>query len=474
MRLAIGTLSLALCIELTACSFGNILPQTQPVLSNVNGATTPTGAVGSVVVLAGAGFGETQGAGRVNFTSISGGVGFNPTVLSWSQAAITIIAPDVDPGDYTISVVNGNSSLSSGQRFFTLTAAQPFTPSAVTWTAGPALPQAISGAAATYAKIGANSFVFVVGGAGAGGAPVSTVYYSAVGSNGTLGAWTATTPLPTALAFPAAVAATQWNSAILTFGYLYVLGGSASAGGAPVTTIYRAPIANTGELGNWSSITGLPAALRSLGVAIQYGSMYVVGGAGTSNNPVTATYRLPIQVDGALTGSWKVQGSLPAGRARFGMGVLGLHLYVVGGDGSATAADDAGTGSVQSTVYFAQLNPSTRDIATPWTATTALGNARAANTALFAAGNALVIGGLYTGASTHTSESEYAAIADDGTAGTFATAAPATSLNALCSCNLFNHATTGYVAGDGTFHVLVAGGDNVNAPGTRRAETFTF
>ena len=67
MRLAIRTLSLALCIVLTACSFGNILPQTQPVLSNVNGATTPMGAVGSVVVLAGAGFGETQGTGRVNF-----------------------------------------------------------------------------------------------------------------------------------------------------------------------------------------------------------------------------------------------------------------------------------------------------------------------------------------------------------------------------------------------------------------------
>lgn len=475
MRLAIRTLSLALCIALTACSFGNILPQTQPVLSSLNGALTPIGPVGSVVVLTGAGFGETQGAGRVNFIPQStGGIGITPTVLSWTQAAITIIAPTADPGDYSVSVVNGNSSISSSQRTFTLTAAQPFTPSAVTWTAGPALPQAISGAAATYARIGSSHFVYVVGGAAAGGAPVNTVYYAPVGTDGTLGAWTATTPLPTALSFPAAVAATQWNSEVLTFGYLYVLGGSTSAGGAPVTTIYRAPIANTGILGNWMSITALPAPLRSLGAAVQYGSMYVIGGATTGNNPVVTTYRLPVQVSGNLNGPWKAQGSLPAGRARFGMGVLGLYLYVVGGDASATVPDDAATTGMQNTVYVAKLNPSTRDIATPWAATTGLGNARAANTAVFASGNALVIGGLYTGASTHTSESEYAAINEDGTAGAFATAAPATSLNALCSCNLFNQATTGYVAGNGTYHVLVAGGDDVNAPGTRRAETFTF
>ena len=177
--------------------------------------------------------------------------------------------------------------------------------------------------------------------------------------------------------------------------------------------------------------------------------MYVIGGATTSNTPVVTTYRLPIQVEGDLNGPWKVQGALPAGRARFGIGVLGLYLYVVGGDGGAIAPNDTGPSSAQSTVYFAKLNPSTRDIATAWSPTTALGHARAATTAVFAAGNALVIGGLYTGASTHTSESEYATINEDGTAGTFATAAPATSLNALCSCNLFNHATTGYVAGNG-------------------------
>jgi hypothetical protein len=202
--------------------------------------------------------------------------------------------------------------------------------------------------------------------------------------------------------------------------------------------------------------------------------MYVIGGAGASNAPGANTYRLPIQVDGGLTAPWKQQGSLPAGRSRFGMGVLGLYLYVVGGESGAIAPNDTGPSTAQSTVYFAKLNPSTREIATAWTATTALGHARTATTAVFGAGHVLVTGGVYTGASTHTSESESAAIGADGTTGTFATAASPTSLNSLCSCNLYNHGALGYTAGNGSFHVLVVGGDDVNAPGTRRTETYTF
>jgi len=295
-----------------------------------------------------------------------------------------------------------------------------------------------------------------------------------VASNGTLGPWTATTALPTALAFPGVVAATIRNSAVLGNGYLYALGGATSATGTPVSTVYRAAITANGTLGPWVTATPLPSALRSVGAVVQYGSMYVIGGAGANNAPVVNTYRLPIQVDGGLIAPWKVQGPLPAARSRFAVGAEGLYLYVVGGDGGTIAPNDTGPSSSQNTVYFAKLNPSTRDIATAWAPTTALGNARAATTAVFGAGNVLVTGGLYAGALTHTSESEYAVINPDGTAGAFATAAPATSINSLCSCNLFNHGSTGYYGSNGTFHVLVAGGDNVNAPGTRRAETFIF
>jgi hypothetical protein len=202
--------------------------------------------------------------------------------------------------------------------------------------------------------------------------------------------------------------------------------------------------------------------------------MYVIGGAAASNAPVATVYRMPIQVDGGLIGDWKPQFSLPAARSRVSVGALGLYLYVVGGETGTIAPNDTGPSSSQSTVYFAKLHPSKRDVDTPWATTTALGLARAANSAAFGPGNVLVTGGLYSGALTHTSESQYAAINTDGTTGTFATAAPGTSINSLCSCNLFNHGGTGYLGGNGSFHVLIVGGDNVSAPGTRRAETFIY
>jgi len=40
--------------------------------------------------------------------------------------------------------------------------------------------------------------------------------------------------------------------------------------------------------------------------------------------------------------------------------------------------------------------------------------------------------------------------------------------------HLFNHAATGYLGSNGGFHVLIAGGDDAKALGTRRAETFKY
>ena len=461
----------AIGVMLTACNL-SLFSTAQPTLSNINGAALPSGPVGSALVLAGAGFGDVQGSGRVLFSPATGGVALTATVISWTQAAVVATVPTGAPGDYVVAVQSGNG-ITSGARLFTVTPAAPFDASAVTWSAGPVLPGAVSGAGVAYAQIGTGGYVYVVGGAGTGGAPVATVSYATVGTNGTLSAWTATTPLPTALAFAGVVAATQRNSAVISNGFVYALGGATSAAGAPVSTVYRAPINADGSLGSWTTLTTpLPAALRSVGAIVMYGSLYVVGGAATSNAPVATTYRSPIQVDGAV--SWKTQMALPAGRARFGFGGLGLYLYVVGGDSNAVAPNDTSPSTSRtSTVYFAKLNPSTRDIATSWTTTTPLPAARSAHTAVFGTSSVLVTGGLYAGALTNSSEEVYAPVNVDGTIGTFATASP--SISALCGgCSLFNHGATGYPGSNGGFHVLVAGGDDAKALGTRRAETFIY
>ena len=466
----------ALGILLTACNV-SLFPSEAASIFTLNGAATPAGPVGSTVIIRGAGFGDTQGSGRVLFTPTGGGVSLVATIAQpgdWTQSAVVTTVPGGAPGAYAVNVQNGSGN-TSGAFLFTVTPAATFTPSAVTWSRGPNLPNAVSGAGVAFAQIGAAGYVYAVGGAGAGGTPVTTVSYASVATNGTLGAWTATTALPAALEFPAAVAATQSNSAVITNGFLYVLGGATSATGTPVSTAYRAPINSDGSLGSWATNTPLPTPLRSAGAVVLFGSLYVVGGATNNNAPSAAVYRAPINTDGNFA-SMKTQTSLGFGRARFGFGASGLYLYVFGGDNVALAPNDTIGGATRlDQIVYARINPSTGEITTAWTvAATVLANARSAHTAVIAFGNVLLTGGLYPGASGHTSEAVYAAINADGTVGTFATLSPATSINSLCSCNLFNHGTTGYVDGTGSFHVLVLGGDNVSAPGTPRAETFIY
>ena len=152
-----------------------------------------------------------------------------------------------------------------------------------------------------------------------------------------------------------------------------------------------------------------------------------------------------------------------------------MALYAFGGDSSAIAPNDtAGGGKRIAQVLYAMLTPSTRDII-GWNESPAgLTDGRSASSVALGVGNLLITGGLYTGALTHTSENTFASLNANGSTGTFATAAPATSINSVCGCNLFNNGGTGYLAGDGSFHALVVGGDNVNAPGTPRVETYIY
>jgi hypothetical protein len=462
---------------LAACSgFG---PATiGPFLLDVNGAAAPAGPVGSTVVFQGSYFGSTQGAGQVLFTNALGFATLAAPIANASDWGASAIVTTVPAGAITGSVaVQANGLVSSALIFTvapTVTSPTSFTPSALTWAPGAPLPSAVSGAGVAFAQT--TGYVYTVGGAGSGGAPVASVNFAKVGMTGTIGTWAPTTSLTTAVAFPAAVIATHTNSAVLsTTGYLYVLGGATNSSGTSTALVSHATIHTDGTVGPWTPVTPLPVALHALSATIQYGSLYVVGGADGANAPQTKVYRAPIQQDGSLV-SWLSQSfALPAPLARLGFGASGLYLYAFGGDGSAvTPNDSVPSGAQVATVYYAKLNPSTRDIATAWTATTALPNARSAHTAVFGAGNVLLIGGLYLGASTHTSEATYAALNVDGTVGSFTPATPAMSIYSLCGCNLFNSGATAYLGGDGSFHVLIVGGDDVSAVGTRRLETFIY
>jgi hypothetical protein len=454
-------------------------PSGPPVVTSVNGATLPAAPIGSTVIIEGSNFGSTQGSSQVLFSNGTGTVAAAiASASNWSDGFIVTTVP---AGTVTGNVVVQTSGGTSTAVVFTVTASAAFSPSTVTWTGTSQLPVALSGHAVAYAELRGTSTtraIYTIGGEDNSNSLQTAVYYSIVGSTGSLGAWTATAPLPTALAFHRAVVATPANSKVTALGYVYVLGGTTDAAGTQVvSTIYRGTLAADGTISSWAQAGSLPAPLHSFGAAIFLGNLYIWGGATTNNAPVATAYRSTIDAAGAL-GTWKSEASLPSARAYFGFGSFAGYLYSFGGNTGTIAPNDASVSSNTSSaeVVYAQIDLRSRDIMTAgWTVNSnQLSKTRMKHTAVIAGGNVLITAGLYAGASTGSSEESYAQLNANGSAGSFNGATGSVTINSLGGGNVFNHGAVGYSDGNGAFHVAVVGGDDVSTPGTKHKTVFIY
>jgi len=99
-----------------------------------------------------------------------------------------------------------------------------------------------------------------------------------------------------------------------------------------------------------------------------------------------------------------------------------------------------------------------------WTTNaTAMGKTREKFTAVVAGSHVLVSGGLYSGASTGSSEQSYAPINADGSIGSFNGATGShTITGSVSGYDFFNHSAALFVDATGNPHVLVLGGEDVN------------
>ena len=443
-----------------------------PVVTLVNGATLPSGTLGSTVVIQGSNFGASQAnaAGHVVF-SIGGGSRDTATIASagdWTTTLIVTTVPAGVPQGTDTLFVETSGGVSTAV-IFSLIKTVTFSPSTISWTSTTALPVGLSGhavAAATLPGASPTSVVYVVGGADTSNAARDSVFYATVSNTGTVGAWTKTTVLPARVAFAAALVATPANSPVTGNSYLYVIGGDSTASGKPVATVYLGTLSPTGTVTGWSTTTALPAPLHSVGAAIFNGNVYIAGGSGSGNAPVATIYRAAIQSNGTL-GAWQALASLPFARSYFGFGVNGTFLYAFGGDsGSVTPNDSTVKGSAINDVVYAQIDVHTGNLtAAGWIANgNKLKKVVTKHTAVVAGGNVLITAGLYTGAGTGSTEETYSALNADGSTGAFNGATGVNTISTAGGGNLFNHAATGYLDGTGAFHVLVIGGDDVNTP----------
>lgn len=454
-----------------------------PVLSYVNGATRPSGNVGSTVIIEGSAFGDMAGTtSHVYFSNGAGGT-IAATIADttdWTDTfIITTVPSGAVSGDITVQTATGTSAALP----FLVTSNAPFSPSTIAWTATTSLPLGVSGHDAEVATLPgttantSTSLIYVTGGADSTYAPRTDVRFATILASGQLGSWTSTTALPAAVAFHGSVVATPFNSRVKGSGYLYVLGGATDAAGTPSATVYRGTLASDGTVSAWTTAGQLPAPLHSMGTVIFRGDIYVVGGSTTGNVPVNTVYRARVDSLGALS-TWQTQAALPSKRSYHGVVQFGGYLYTVGGDSLTVSPNDSSvtSGAKLSQVAYAKIDLRSANLTTAgWTVNaSSTSKAVAKHTVVAAGGNLLVTAGLYNGAATGSSEQAYAQINSDGTVGSFSGATGAHTIASAGGKNLFNHAAVAYTDATGVSHVLVLGGDDVNAPGKKRAEVWFY
>jgi hypothetical protein len=443
-----------------------------PILQFVNGAVRPAGGPGSPVILEGQAFGDYQGSGQVLFSDGAGGT-VAATIAGPADWRNTVIVTTVPPGAATGDLKVQTASGTGVAVTFTVTGTPPFDPSVLAWTGTSSLPVGLSGHAAVLVPLAGGGRVYVIGGADSSGVPRKNVLYSPVQNDGRLGEWTAATSLPTATAFATAVVATPSNSRLkIGAGVIYLLGGVVD--GAPVATVFRGLLNPDGTITSWSG-GALPEALHSASAAIVRGDLYIAGGSGSGNVPVATVYRARIDSLGVL-GAWHAEPPLPFPRSYAAVGQAGNTLYVFGGDSAAVSPDDPNlaNGTKVSQIVYASPDLRTGDLA-GWTVNGgALGKAIAKHTAVLLGGRVLLTGGLYVGADAAASEESYATVNQDGSVGAFADATGTHTIVSAGGRSLFNHAAVAYLDASGTPHVLIVGGDDVNAPGKKRAEVWLY
>jgi hypothetical protein len=445
----------------------------EPDLVVINGATRPSGQVGSTVLLEGDAFGDIQGTGRVFFSDGAGSL-VEAVIALPGDWVNTFVVTTVPSGTASGPVVIETATGVSDSIEFRVTSAAIFSPSTINWTQTTPLPNPLQGLIAVHLPVGneiSENVVYVLGGADGSVTPISDVWYGAIDASGHINSWVGTGFLPAPRAFATVVAATPFNSRVDTTvaGYIYLLGGiELQNDSTPVSTVLRGTVNLDKIISDWQSVASLPMPLHSSGATIFRGWLYLMGGATDSHQPVSEVWRAKIDSAGNLR-PWESQTSLANECSYFGAGIFANFLYVVGGETaiSEPADGDYTDNSTRvASILYNRLDVRTGQLSFPnWTQNASeLIKAVSKHTAVIAGGNILVSAGLYNGAKNGSTEHQYAQIMNDGSTASFNGATGSSTIIASGGKNLFNHATISYVDPTGIAHIMVLAGNDVNSP----------
>lgn len=296
-----------------------------------------------------------------------------------------------------------------------------------------------------------------------------SVFRGTVQETGAISTWDQTmTALPAARAYHATAAATHYTARIDTTiaGYLYAIGGI-DASGTTVSTVLYSRVALDGTLGPWQSAAALPSALHSAGALVYRGYLYVTGGADGQNRPTAQGRRAEVRANGTL-GSWESIPALPAPLAHHGLVNFGPYLYVIGGDSAAVdPAWNGLSGGEVPDGSFARIDLRTGAVP-EWTATAAQSKARSKHSVMAAGASVVVTSGMYSGQA-GSSENAYATIGSDGSLSGWAGATGGSTIQFLLGYSLYNQAAVAFTDASGNGHVVVLGGANRSVTGQASA-----
>jgi hypothetical protein len=344
-----------------------------PAIQNINSSTTPTSPVNLPIEINGSGF--QSAPGKVVFTQGSISVDVTPATSAWSDTGIVAVVPAgngstnfITPGTVNVAVVTSGGT--SNGVTVNLVATITFNPSQMSWGTTTPLPTALTGLGAIAVPGTTNTAAFaIVTGGYNGSGNTTTVWSNTLSNTGTVGAsWqgVATSPLPTAIAHHAMAEADATNSMVGTGkAYVYVIGGQTlptDVGGT--NTIYMASVDPTsGTVSTWTQVNSLPQALMGTSATVHNGYLYVAGGLNASGAPVATVYSAPVNADGTI-GTWTTAtNALPTARAFGTMVVFGGVIYYINGDPNASVAPNT-QGVGDKDVYYASA---VRGVIGTWT-----------------------------------------------------------------------------------------------------------
>jgi hypothetical protein len=144
-----------------------------------------------------------------------------------------------------------------------------------TWTQTTVLPAATR----LHGVLTENSYLYSIGGAG-----TSTVLFAPINATGSIGAWATTTPLKTN---------NYRIKPVLDNAIVYIPGGGMISGVASSTVTF-ARLNSNGTLGTWSETAPLPGPVAQQGTASYNGHLYSVGGCSDAICGLTSVYYAPI------------------------------------------------------------------------------------------------------------------------------------------------------------------------------------